>query len=148
MAVVPVASLELEGNAAYRYGGRLFLMPCDREDQRRKTDEHERICKHISVCNHRAPPLKEVDNLAVLTGSRIIAQSAAPCQFAALGRLFLFRALRAAVLDRRQLGQAALVDEDVRHLHLELRGHLLKLRLAEDHSLCKKHCHHFFTSFL
>ena len=95
MAVVPVASLELEGNAAYRYGGRLFLMSCDREDQRRKTDEHKRICKHISVCNHRAPPLKEVDNLAVLTGSRIIAQSAAPCQFAALGRLFHFLCIAA-----------------------------------------------------
>ena len=59
-------------------------MSCDREDQRRKTDEHKRICEHISVCNHRAPPLQEVDNLAVLTGRRIIAQSAALCQFAAI----------------------------------------------------------------
>jgi hypothetical protein len=57
-------------------------MSCDRKDQRRKTDEHKRICEHISVCNHRAPPLQEVDNLAVLTGRRIIAQSAALCQFA------------------------------------------------------------------
>ncbi len=66
-------------------------MSCDREDQRRKTDEHKRICEHISVCNHRAPPLQEVDNLAVLTGRRIIAQSAALCQFSAPsnGRLLL-----------------------------------------------------------
>jgi hypothetical protein len=70
-------------------------MSCDREDQRRKTDEHKRICEHISVCNHRAPPLQEVDNLAVLTGRRIIAQSAALCQFAALrGGFFIFCALQ------------------------------------------------------
>lgn len=70
-------------------------MSCDREDQRRKTDEHKRICEHISVCNHRAPPLQEVDNLAVLTGRRIIAQSAALCQFAALrGGFFLLVQLR------------------------------------------------------
>lgn len=114
-------------------------MSCDREDQRRKTDEHKRICEHISVCNHRAPPLQEVDNLAVLTGRRIIAQSAALCQFAALrGGFSLLRLCRgAAVLDRHQLGQAALVDEDVRHLRLELVRHLVKLRLAEDHSLCE-----------
>lgn len=69
-------------------------MSCDREDQRRKTDEHKRICEHISVCNHRAPPLQEVDNLAVLTGRRIITQSAALCQFAALRGGFLLVQLR------------------------------------------------------
>ena len=67
MAVVPKWSLELDGNAAYRYGGRLFLMSGDREDQRRKTDEHKRVCKHIRVSDHIAHPLfREVDNLPFL----------------------------------------------------------------------------------
>lgn len=84
-------------------------MSCDREDQRRKTDEHKRICKHISVCNHRAPPLQEVDNLAVLTGRRIIAQSAALCQFAALGAAFL-------LVQLRELFRDVLGDGTGRHL--------------------------------
>ena len=67
VAVVPVVSFELEGNAAYRYGGRLFLMSEGRYDQRRKTDEHQRICKHICICDHIAHPLfREVDNLPFL----------------------------------------------------------------------------------
>ena len=57
VAVVPVVSFELEGNAAYRYGGRLFLMSEGRYDQRRKTDEHQRVCKHIRVSYHIAHPL-------------------------------------------------------------------------------------------
>ena len=57
VAVVPVVSFELEGNAAYRSGGRLFLMSEGRYDQRRKTDEHQRICKHICICDHIAHPL-------------------------------------------------------------------------------------------
>lgn len=79
-------------------------MSCDREDQRRKTDEHKRICEHISVCNHRAPPLQEVDNLAVLTGRRIIAQSAALCQFAALRGGFCFVRASPPVLRRFSFG--------------------------------------------
>ena len=67
VAVVPVVSFELEGNAAYRYGGRLFLMSEGRYDQRRKTDEHQRVCKHIRVSYHIAHPLcREVDNLPPL----------------------------------------------------------------------------------
>ncbi len=50
-------SFQLEGNAAYRYGGRLFLMSEGRHDQRRKTDEHQRVCKHIRVSYHIAHPL-------------------------------------------------------------------------------------------
>ncbi len=57
VAVVPVVSFELEGNAAYRSGGRLFLMSEGRHDQRRKTDEHQRVCKHIRVSYHIAHPL-------------------------------------------------------------------------------------------
>ena len=57
VAVVPVVSFELEGNAAYRSGGRLFLMSEGRYDQRRKTDEHQRIWKHICICDHIVHPL-------------------------------------------------------------------------------------------
>ena len=49
-------SFQLAGNAAYRYGGRLFLMSEGRHDQRRKTDEHQRVCKHIRVSYHIAHP--------------------------------------------------------------------------------------------
>ena len=52
----PSMSFQLAGNAAYRYGGRLFLMPEGRYDQRRKTDEHQRVCKHIRVSYHIAHP--------------------------------------------------------------------------------------------
>ena len=52
----PSMSFQLEGNAAYRYGGRLFLMSEGRYDQRRKTDEHQRVCKHIRVSYHIAHP--------------------------------------------------------------------------------------------
>ena len=82
MAVVPVVSFELEGNAAYRSGGRLFLMSESRYDQRRKTDEHQRIWKHICICDHIAHPLcREVDNLAVLTDAPLV-------NFRPSGRLF------------------------------------------------------------
>ena len=38
-----------------------------RYDQRRKTDEHKRVCKHIRVSDHIAHPLfREVDNLPFL----------------------------------------------------------------------------------
>ena len=38
-----------------------------RYDQRRKTDEHQRVCKHITICDHIAHPLcREVDNLPFL----------------------------------------------------------------------------------
>ena len=63
----PSMSFQLAGNAAYRYGGRLFLMSEGRHDQRRKTDEHQRVCKHIRVSYHIAHPLcREVDNLPPL----------------------------------------------------------------------------------
>ena len=42
-------------------------MPEGRHDQRRKTDEHQRVCKHIRVSYHIAhPPCREVDNLPFL----------------------------------------------------------------------------------
>ena len=53
----PSMSFQLAGNAAYRSGGRLFLMSEGRYDQRRKTDEHQRVCKHICICDHIAHPL-------------------------------------------------------------------------------------------
>ena len=53
-SLVDFSSVEI---AAYRSGGRLFLMPEGRYDQRRKTDEHQRICKHICICDHIAHPL-------------------------------------------------------------------------------------------
>ena len=53
-SLVDFSSVEI---AAYRSGGRLFLMSEGRYDQRRKTDEHQRICKHICICDHIAHPL-------------------------------------------------------------------------------------------
>ena len=60
-------------------------MSCDRVDQRRKTDEHHGIRKKRIVCNHRAPPSQEVDNLAALTGSPIIHDSTGLVNFAVEG---------------------------------------------------------------
>ena len=63
-SLVDFSSVEI---AAYRSGGRLFLMSEGRYDQRRKTDEHQRIWKHICICDHIAHPLfREVDNLPSL----------------------------------------------------------------------------------
>nr|DAM11439.1 MAG TPA: hypothetical protein [Caudoviricetes sp.] len=56
--------------------------------------------------------------------------------------------LRATVLLGHQLGQTALVDQDVRNLLLKLIGDLLKLGLAENDTLSEKHSHHFTISFL
>ena len=56
--------------------------------------------------------------------------------------------LRATVLLGHQLGQTALVDQDVRNLLLKLVGDLLKLGLAENDALSEKHSHHFTISFL
>ena len=47
--------------------------------------------------------------------------------------------LRATVLLGHQLGQAALVDQDVRNLLLKLVGDLLKLGLSENDALSEKH---------
>ncbi len=53
-----------------------------RYDQRRKTDEHQRVCKHIRVSYHIAhPPLQGSGQPAALTDAPIIAQRAALCQF-------------------------------------------------------------------
>lgn len=62
-----------------------------RYDQRRKTDEHQRICKHIAIRHHIAhPPCREVDNLAVLTDAPIISHRRALCQFPPIRAVFLF----------------------------------------------------------
>nr|DAZ00865.1 MAG TPA: hypothetical protein [Caudoviricetes sp.] len=56
--------------------------------------------------------------------------------------------LRSTVLLGHQLGQTALVDQDVRNLLLKLVGNLLELGLAENDALSEKHSHHFTISFL
>ena len=82
-SLVDFSSVEI---AAYRSGGRLFLMSEGRYDQRRKTDEHQRVCKHICICDHIAHPLfREVDNLPFLP-TRLSYHAARP--------LSIFTALR------------------------------------------------------